>query len=159
MRSVGPDQGMAIYSSNDAAVALAGYFGGSVEKFVRRMNAKAREMGMKHTQLILTDCLILNRRQRSGHLYPSLNYLEAFLPQPAIHSIEIFVFHDAEAQSQRSLLSYPGVDGLKTGYVKAAGCHLVATATRGDMRLMAIVLGQKRPHPCAGDHKDAGLRL
>ncbi|HNZ11056.1 MAG TPA: D-alanyl-D-alanine carboxypeptidase family protein [Smithellaceae bacterium] len=139
-------KGMAIYSSNDAAVALAEHFGGSVEKFVRRMNAKAREMGMKHTHFInphglpdtqqtttVRDIYILSR-----------NYLKRFPSLRQIHSIEIFVFHDAVLRNRNDLLlSYPGVDGLKTGYVKAAGCHLVATATRGDMRLMAIVLGAK----------------
>ena len=59
-------KGMAIYSSNDAAVALAEHFGGSVEKFVRRMNAKAREMGMKHTHFINPHGLWYNGRQRSG---------------------------------------------------------------------------------------------
>lgn len=139
-------KGMAIYSSNDAAVALAEHFGGSVEKFVGRMNEKAKEMGLKHTHFVnphglpnteqtttVRDIYILSR-----------NYLKRFPNLRQIHSIETFVFHDAILRNRNDLLgSYPGVDGLKTGYVRAAGCHLVATATRGDMRLMAIVLGAK----------------
>ncbi|MHB8137576.1 MAG: D-alanyl-D-alanine carboxypeptidase family protein [Smithellaceae bacterium] len=139
-------KGMAIYSSNDAAVALAEHFGGSVDHFVWRMNAKAKELGMKHTNFVnphglpdieqtttVRDIYILSRK-----------YLQRFPNLRQIHSIESFTFHDVVLHNRNDLLkSYLGVDGLKTGYVRAAGFHLVATATRGDVKLMAIVLGAK----------------
>ena len=139
-------KGMAIYSSNDAAVALAEHFGGSVEQFVRRMNAKAKEMGLTHTHFMNPHGLPNTQQTTTVRdIYIlSRNYLKRFPNLRQIHSSENFFFHDTIMRNRNDLLmSYPGVDGLKTGYVKAAGCHLVATATRGDIRLMAIVLGAK----------------
>lgn len=137
-------KGMAIHSSNDASVALAEHFGGSQERFVSRMNSKARTLGMKHTRFINPHGLP-NKKQRTTaqDIYIlSRAYLKRFPLSKKIHSIESFTFHDMILNNRNDLLhNYPGVDGLKTGYVGAAGFHLVATARRGNTTLMAVVLG------------------
>lgn len=139
-------KGMAVHSANDASVALAEHFGGNVETFVRRMNAKAQELGMKDTHFVNPHGLP-NRKQKTTarDIYVlSSEYLHRFPHSYKIHSIERFVFNDVMLTNRNDLLSsYPGMDGLKTGYVGAAGFHLVATAVRGDTKLMAVVLGAK----------------
>jgi serine-type D-Ala-D-Ala carboxypeptidase (penicillin-binding protein 5/6) len=137
-------KGMAIHSANDASVALAEHFAGSVDKFVLRMNAKAKELGMTHTHFVNPHGLP-NRRQTTTARDISIlsrEYLHRFPNSQKIHSIERFTFNDIILTNRNDLLhDYPGADGLKTGFVCAAGFHLVATATRGDTKLMAVVLG------------------
>jgi len=137
-------KGMAIHSANDASVALAEHFGGSVNHFVARMNNKARELGMRHTHFVNPHGLP-NRKQTTTarDIYIlSREYLRRFPNSQKIHSIERFTFNDHILTNRNDLLrNYPGADGLKTGYVCASGFHLVATARRGDAKLMAVVLG------------------
>ncbi|KAF0158964.1 MAG: D-alanyl-D-alanine carboxypeptidase (penicillin-binding protein 5/6) [Syntrophaceae bacterium] len=141
-------KGMAIHSANDASVALAEHFGGNVEQFVMRMNAKAKALGMKHTHFVNPHGLP-NRKQKTTarDIYMlSREYLRRFPNSQKIHSIERFTFNNQILTNRNDLLDkYPGANGLKTGYVGAAGFHLVATAIRGGTRLMAVVLGAKNP--------------
>ena len=113
-------KGMAIHSANDASVALAEHFGGSVDNFVLRMNTKARELGMKHTHFVNPHGLP-NRKQTTTarDIYIlSREYLRHFPNLQKIHSIERFTFNDHILTNRNDLLhNYPGADGLKTGYV------------------------------------------
>lgn len=139
-------KGMAVHSANDASVALAEHFAGSVDNFVLRMNAKARGLGMKHTHFVNPHGLA-NRKQTTTArdiCILSREYLRRFPNLQKIHSIERFTFNDSILTNRNDLLqNYPGADGLKTGYVGAAGFHLIATASRGNIKLMAVVLGAK----------------
>lgn len=137
-------KGMAIHSANDASVALAEHFAGSVDNFVLRMNAKARELGMTHTHFVNPHGLPNKKQTTTARdiCILSREYLRRFPNSKKIHSIERFTFNDHILTNRNDLLhNYPGADGLKTGYVGAAGFHLVATARRGDAKLMAVVLG------------------
>lgn len=139
-------KGMAVHSANDATVALAEHIAGSEKKFVDRMNAKAKELGMKSTHFVNPHGLPnKNQKTTARDIYIlSREYLRRFPNSYKIHSIERFAFNDMILTNRNDLLhSYPGVDGLKTGYVHASGFHLVATALRGDTRLMAVVMGAK----------------
>lgn len=139
-------KGMAIHSANDAAVALAEHFSGNEKNFVSRMNAKARELGMSHTHFVNPHGLPDSKQKTTARDVSRLSraYLRCFPNSQKIHSIERFAFNDLVLTNRNDLLqNYPGADGLKTGYVCAAGFHLVATARRGDARLMAVVLGAK----------------
>lgn len=139
-------KGMAVHSANDATIALAEHLAGSEKKFVLRMNAKARELGMKNTRFVNPHGLP-NKKQitTARDIYIlSREYVRRFPDSCKIHSIERFAFNDLILVNRNDLLQrYPGVDGLKTGYVYASGYHLVATALRGDTRLMAVVMGAK----------------
>ena len=137
---------MAIFSSNDATIAVAEHLSGSVEKFVARMNEKAKEIGMKQSYFANPHGLP-DRRQRTTaqDIYIlSRQYIERFPDSLKIHSLPYFHYNAVDYKNRNTLVQENiDVDGLKTGYVRAAGYHLVATAKRGDRRLIAIVLGAK----------------
>ena len=139
---------MAIFSANDAAVAVAEHLAGNMEKFVERMNAKAKELGMKHSYFVNPHGLP-DRHQLSTarDIYIlSRDYLQRFPDSLKIHSAQYFIYNYGIYQNRNTLLQENSdVDGLKTGYVRAAGYHVVATAKRGDRRLIAVVLGAKTP--------------
>jgi D-alanyl-D-alanine carboxypeptidase len=140
--------GMAVLSANDATVAVAEYLAGNVHSFVERMNAKARELGMSHSYFVNPHGLPDTHQLSTAHdiLILSRNYLQRFPDMLNIHSIQYFRYNSVTHHNRNILLKKcPGVDGLKTGYVTAAGYNLVATAQRGDVRLIAVVLGAKNP--------------
>ena len=154
-------KGMAILSANDASVAVAEYLAGNVHKFVERMNAKARELGMSHSYFVNPHGLPDTHQLSTARdiLILSRLYLQRFPDMLDIHSLRYF-----RARHNRNILlkRCPDVDGLKTGYVRAAGYHMVATAKRGDVRLIAVVLGAKNPQARADQTKkllDDGFRI
>lgn len=137
-------KGLIIQSGNDAAVALAEHLGGSEEGFAVRMNHKAAELGMVNSHFTNSnglpdeehystaeDILILSRALIR-------NYPDMF----TLYSTREYTYNDI-TQKNRNVLLWrdPTVDGLKTGYTKAAGYCLIGTARRDDMRLLAIVTG------------------
>jgi D-alanyl-D-alanine carboxypeptidase (penicillin-binding protein 5/6) len=141
-------KGMAILSANDATVAVAEHLCGDVHKFVERMNAKARELGMSHSYFVNPHGLPDTHQLSTAHdiLILSREYLQRFPDMLDIHSVQYFRFNSVTRHNRNILLKEcPDVDGLKTGYVRAAGYHLVATARRGDVRLIAVVLGARNP--------------
>jgi D-alanyl-D-alanine carboxypeptidase (penicillin-binding protein 5/6) len=136
--------GVAAVSGNDAAVAVAEHISGSVAEFVNLMNAKAAELGMKNTKYknanglpsqgqttTARDTLTLCRHYIADHP-DSLRY----------HSIQSIQYGEhLNTNKNPLLLSCPGADGLKTGWITASGYSLVGTAKRGDIRLVSVVLG------------------
>jgi D-alanyl-D-alanine carboxypeptidase len=141
-------KGMAILSANDATVAVAEHLSGGVHKFVDRMNAKARELGMSHSYFVNPHGLPDTHQLSTAHdiLTLSREYLQRFPDMLDIHSVQYFRYNSVTRHNRNILLKEcPDVDGLKTGYVRAAGYHLVATAKRGDVRLIAVVLGARNP--------------
>jgi D-alanyl-D-alanine carboxypeptidase len=141
-------KGMAVVSANDASVAVAEHIGGDVETFVGQMNRKARELGMERSVFknpnglpakgqftTARDMMIL-----AGH------YLRRFPESLDLHSQQYFTYHDITQRNRNSLLRhYPDADGLKTGWIVKSGYHIVATAKRGNTRLIAVVMGAKTP--------------
>jgi D-alanyl-D-alanine carboxypeptidase (penicillin-binding protein 5/6) len=158
-------KGIAIFSANDAAIAVAEYVEGSVGKFVERMNAKARELGMLHSNFVNPHGLPDKRQLTTAHdiCILSREYLQRFPDTLHIHSIHYFRYNSVTQENSNTLLKdCPDVDGLKTGFVRAAGYHLVATAKRGDIRLIAVVLGAKNPKARAYQTKkllESGFRI
>lgn len=158
-------KGMAVISANDATIAVAEYLAGSVNKFVERMNDKARELGMSHSYFVNPHGLS-DRRQLSTArdiLILSRAYIRHFPEMLKIHSIQNFRYGFVTHHNLNTLLKKcPDVDGLKTGYVHAAGYHLIATARRGDVRLIAVVLGANNPRARADQASillDKGFRV
>lgn len=141
-------RGMAILSANDAAVSVAEHLGGSVDKFVARMNAKAKEIGMTESYFVNPHGLPDSHQKSTAYdiFILSREYLRQFPEALNLHSIHYFIYNSVIHHNHNTLLwEYPDVDGLKTGYVRVAGFHVVATAKRGDKRLIAVVLGAKNP--------------
>lgn len=144
-------KGISVASGNDATVAMAEYISGSEEKFVERMNDVVKKLGLKHTHFI--NCTGLDE---DGHY--SSSYDMAMIAKELVNNYpEILRFSSIyddylreESNNKFWLVNinklinqYDGADGLKTGHTDAAGYCLAATAKRNDIRLIAIVLGEK----------------
>lgn len=138
--------GMAIASGNDACVAVAEHFGG-LQKFVARMNAKAKELGMTSTAFKNPNGLPAQGQLTTARdmLRLAVSYIRRF-PNTlqAMHCKTSFTHNGyTRRNSNRLLGNCDGVDGLKTGYVRASGFNIVVTAKRGGRRIIAVVLGGK----------------
>lgn len=136
---------VAVSSANDAAVALAEYVGGSEEAFCDMMNRKAQRLGMENTHFVNACGL-----DAEGHYSTARNI--SIMAQELMKHTEIFDYttiwmdylRGGETQlvnTNKLLRSYNGITGLKTGTTSRAGVCICATATRGDMSLIAVVLG------------------
>ncbi|MEP7328947.1 MAG: D-alanyl-D-alanine carboxypeptidase family protein [Betaproteobacteria bacterium] len=146
-RSVTVDElmrGMIVQSGNDASIALAELVGGSEEAFVAKMNAEVARLRMTNTHF--TNATGLSHPQHystasdMAKLAASLirDYPE-FYP---LYSQKEFRYNNITQPNRNRLLwTDPTVDGLKTGHTDAAGWCLVASAQRGDRRLLSVVLG------------------
>ena len=141
-------KGMAVVSANDASVAVAEHLGGSTDNFVRMMNAKAKALGMKRSHFVNPNGLPARGQVTTARdiLKLSRAYIRNFPEALQIHSMQEYTFTNITQRNSNTLLRQcEDVDGLKTGFVRAAGFHLIATAKRGDTRLIAVVMGEKNP--------------
>ncbi|MBT2656465.1 D-alanyl-D-alanine carboxypeptidase [Bacillus sp. ISL-18] len=141
-------RGIAIGSGNDASVAMAERIAGSEDAFVDMMNAKAKELGLKHTFFKNTTGLPV-----SGHYSTAADM--------AIMAKELLKYEDITkftgmyeaylrentdkkfwlVNTNKLVRFYPGVDGLKTGFTAEAKYCLTATAQKDGMRVIAVVFG------------------
>lgn len=136
--------GLIIQSGNDAAVALAEHIGGTEEAFVELMNEKAAELGMTGTVYRNTNGL-----PASGHVSTARDsallaaaLIHDFPDYYSIYSEREFTYNEITQHNRNALLWRDGgVDGLKTGYTRAAGYCLVSSAERDGMRLISVVFG------------------
>jgi len=140
--------GMITRSANDAAMVAAEGLGGSEEEFVARMDAKARMLGMTHTYFHnpsgLPDPLQESTARDLAKLARAL--YRDFPDRYAYFSTEEFEFRGAIVRNHNHLMEhFPGMDGIKTGYVHASGFNLAASAVRDGRRLIGIVLGGRSP--------------
>jgi D-alanyl-D-alanine carboxypeptidase len=141
-------KGMAVVSGNDACVAIAEHMSGSVEAFVEQMNAKARQLGMNDSTFNTPNGLPSKGQLTTARDIAKLSvtYLRRFPESLNIHSMQSYTYRTTTHRNANRLLgTCQGVDGLKTGFVCAAGYNLTATAVRGDHRLVAVVLGAPSP--------------
>jgi len=133
-----------VHSANDIAWVLAEGIDGSVDKFAEEMNATSQRLGMTQSNWVNPNGLPDDRQVSSArdmgilaralmHDFPEYDF---YWHIPAIK------FGKRLMRNYNKLLAdYPGADGMKTGFICASGFNLVASATRGDRRLIAIVLG------------------
>lgn len=137
-------KGIIISSGNDASVAVAEHIAGSEDAFADLMNQRAELLGMHNTHFANSHGLPAPAQHTSARDMALLAQaiIRDFPKDYALYAERSFSFNDI-AQSNRNKLLWqdPTVDGLKTGYTKAAGYSLVASAKRGDMRLIAVVMG------------------
>ncbi len=143
-------------SANDAATVLAEAVGGTEAKFARMMTKRAWALGMKRTSFRNASGLP-NRRQKStardmGILARALmrdhpNYYRFFATRS-------FKWGKRRHRNHNTLLSsYAGADGIKTGYIRASGFNLIASAKRDGRRLIGVVFGARSPRS-----RDAKMR-
>ena len=142
-------KGIAVASANDACMAIADNLeNGNAEAFVALMNDTAKRLGMTNSVFFNPNGLPADGQVTTARdmLKLAAAYLEQFPKSLTIHSMQYFTHNNRQRHNANSLLGrYEGVDGLKTGFVCASGYNIVATAMRGDTRLIAVVLGSRNP--------------
>ncbi|SDE51663.1 D-alanyl-D-alanine carboxypeptidase [Paracoccus isoporae] len=135
----------AIKSANDAATAIGENLAGSEDRFAAQMTGMAKALGMNNTQFRNANGLT-----QSGHFSTARDMTtlgrRLFYDFPQYYSIFSRRSADAGIATVRStnrtfLDNYSGADGIKTGYTRAAGFNLTASAQRGSKRIIATVLG------------------
>ena len=137
-------RGMIVQSGNDASIALAELLAGSEAAFAEKMNAEASRLGLGNTHFENATGL-----SQPGHYSTArdLGRLSAalvrdFPEEYKLYSLREYRYNNI-SQSNRNRLLWidPHVDGMKTGHTEGAGWCLIASAKRGDRRLLAVVLG------------------
>ncbi|MDR1481443.1 MAG: fumarate hydratase [Synergistaceae bacterium] len=151
-------KGVAVASGNDAAVAVAEHLSGTVEKFVRDMNAKAAELGMKNTVYRNPNGLPAAAQVTTARDMLTLcrSYIENHPDALRYHNLLEITYRNKTTTNKNPLLrTHPLVDGLKTGWIRASRHNLATTARSGDIRLISIVLSA----PTSTDLTDGSARL
>ena len=138
-------RGMAICSGNDATVAVAEFLGKTEQNYVNAMNRKARAIGMSKSTFKNAHGLPAKGQFTTARdmLTLSRSYLAAYPANLATyHNSQTMTYKGAVRTNANTLLkNFAGADGLKTGYVTAAGYNLISTAKREDVRLITVLLG------------------
>ncbi len=134
--------GLMLRSGNDAAEVLARHVGGDIDSFVFLMNEKAEKLGMKNTTFKNPHGLPNDEHQSTAR---DMAILTAYaMKNDIFREIVSTKNYTAEGRSftnHNKLLSMSEtVDGVKTGYTKAAGRCLVSSAIQDDLRLVAVTL-------------------
>jgi D-alanyl-D-alanine carboxypeptidase (penicillin-binding protein 5/6) len=138
-----------IKSANDAAVAIAEKVGGSVEAMVRMMNQRAQELGMAHTLYQTVDGLP-PRPTHDADITTAHDL--ARVAYQIIHTTDLLRWSSQEEcpfdggvcmlhTTNHLIGHFDGCDGLKTGFTFQAGFNLTATAKRGNLRFISVILG------------------
>ena len=141
-------ESICIASANDSSVAMAERIAGSEQQFVARMNERARQLGMKDTCFVNCTGLPAAGQYCCAHdaavmLSELLRHAEYFayskiwtdtMQHPGDRVTEM-------ANTNKLIRTYRGCDAGKTGYTSEAGFCLAASAVRGDMRAVAVVIG------------------
>ncbi len=155
---------MAVYSANDATVALAEYLAGSESTFVEKMNQKAKEFGMTQTYFLTSTGYPANQLEEyspaitGDHVMSArdsailaLHLLKDYPEILTYTSTPRIKFREEQAKPMDLpnwnwmlpglVYEYEGVDGLKTGSTKAAGYNFTATAERNGVRFISVIFG------------------
>ena len=139
-------QGMIVQSGNDAATALAEHIAGSEDTFVQMMNQYAQQLGMTNTHYENATGLPVPDHYTTARDIATLSaaLIRDFPKHYEWYSEKEFTYNGISQHNRNKLLWRDNsVDGLKTGHTEAAGYCLAASAKRGDMRLISVVLGTR----------------
>jgi D-alanyl-D-alanine carboxypeptidase (penicillin-binding protein 5/6) len=139
-------RGMIVQSGNDAAVALAEHIAGSGEVFAQMMNQYAQQLGMYDTNYMNATGLPDPEHYTTARDIATLSaaLIRDFPEHYEWYAEKEFTYNDITQHNRNKLLWRDNsVDGLKTGHTEEAGYCLAASAKRGDMRLITVVLGTR----------------
>lgn len=131
-------------SANDAAAALGEQLGGSEDRFAEMMTLRARALGMSHTTFTNASGLPdPDEWSTARDLAILARHIVLDFPNDyPLFSTPSFTYqHRVIFNHDRMLQTYPGADGLKTGYTEASGHNLITSAVHGNVRLIGVVLG------------------
>lgn len=139
---------VAIGSANDATVVFAERIAGTEDKFVKKMNDKAKELGLKDTNF--KNAVGLDEANHYSSAYDMAYMAKELVKHEKIFSFTT-IYEDYLRQNTNNkfwlvntnklIKTYTGADGLKTGYTKEAGYCLTATAKKDRMRLIGTIMG------------------
>jgi D-alanyl-D-alanine carboxypeptidase len=135
---------MMVKSANDMAVLLAEGIGGSVDDFAQQMTDTAHKLGMSESNFVNPNGLPADGQITSARDLAILAraLIREFPDYSFYWHVPAIKFGRRIVRNYNPLLGrYPGADGMKTGFICASGFNLVATATRNNKRLIAVVLG------------------
>ncbi|WP_271679604.1 D-alanyl-D-alanine carboxypeptidase family protein [Thermomonas mangrovi] len=148
------EKGMVVQSGNDAAIALAEHVAGSEQAFAQLMNAYAKKIGMKASHFVNPHGLTAEGHVTTAHDLALLGraLIRDFPEAYSYNKIKEFTVGPI-TQPNRNLLLWrdPSVDGIKTGHTSSAGYCLMASAKRGDQRLITVVMGDTSENQRAVD--------
>ncbi len=160
-------KGVAIESANDAALALGEFIGGSEEGFIQKMNERAKELGMKDTNFVnctgfydsnhytsAYDIALMSRELLKHNKI--LEYTTIWMETISEGRLEPFTL----VNRNKMIKSYPGCDGLKTGFITESKYCISSTAKRGDIRFISVIMGAptwKERNEMAGKLLDYGF--
>ena len=150
---------ISIASANDAAVAMAEYVSGSETEFVKKMNEKAKELGMEHTSF--KNCNGLDDTIKSGHYssaydvalmsreliskYPEISNYSTVWMDEITHTTKKGTTQFGLTNTNKLIRTYNGITSLKTGSTSKAKYCLSATAERGGVSLTAVIMAAPDP--------------
>ena len=168
--------GLSVSSGNDAAVALALRLAPTIADFARMMTEEARRMGLYVTGFVESSGISEDNVTTAAEFAYFCSQYIRLHPQSMrdFHSVRTFSYPMADNVSQayrnnprtitqdnrnNLLKTFPGVDGLKTGYIDESGYNIALTAQRDDTRFIVVILGAPA-HPGGDRIRDAdGTRL
>ena len=139
---------VAVCSANDSCVALAERIGGSESAFIERMNERAKELGAENT--LFANCTGLPKEPQYSCAKDVSVMLRELLKHQKYYEfsrvwLEDFSHPDGRTtqitNTNKLIRFYDGCDGGKTGFTNEAGFCLAATAKRGDMRIVSVMIG------------------
>jgi len=155
--------GLITRSANDAAVVIAEQLAGDETTFAQTMTQKARQLGMTNTTFRNASGLpdpaqVTTARDLATLAKAMLRDFPHYYP---LFSVQEYVFGGRPLRNHNQMLGwYPGLDGIKTGYINASGFNLVTSAMRDGRRLIGVVLGGSTPSDrdaAMGDALDRGF--
>jgi D-alanyl-D-alanine carboxypeptidase len=138
-------KGLIVKSANDVAVMIAETVAGSEEAFVARMNEAAQHLGMTRTTFTNVNGLPDERQVTTARDLAKL--ARAIIVEFPEHAdlfslVQVQVGKKTMRTHNSLLVSLPGADGMKTGFICESGFNVVASATRDRRKLVAVVLGE-----------------
>lgn len=138
--------GMVVLSANDAATAVAETLAGSEAAFGVVMTVKAHKLGMNDTVFTnpsgLPDPAQVTTAADMARL--GLALIRDYPEEYKLFASRGMTFRGMKLRGHNAfLVRYPGADGIKTGYTKAAGYNIVTSASNGERRLVGVVLGAR----------------
>lgn len=147
---------ISIASANDACVAMAEYIAGSEEEFVKRMNQRAQDLGMKNTHFVnccgldvadhyssALDVALMSRELITKH--PQVSAYSTVWMDTITHTTKKGSSEFGLTNTNKLVRTYKGITGLKTGSTGKAKYCLSASANRNSMDMIAVVMGNPNP--------------
>lgn len=143
---------IALRSANDSSVALSEHIGGSLDLFIERMNKRSEELGMKNTHFKnptglpdeghYSTAYDISLMSKELLKYPKINeWLTMWMDEIKVGKNKDIV--QSLVNTNKLIRFYEGANGIKTGYTNDAGFCLSASAKRGNLSLISVILGSE----------------